>query len=97
MTITITPEIEDVLTAEARKYGTTPELLAVETLRERYAERPRVMSNGHAAGESLTLDLVLADLIAEAEALEPQIPRPGLTGPFGEILAEKYRKQGLEV
>lgn len=97
MTITITPEIEDILTVEARKYGTTPELLALETLRERYAERLRTMSGVHADPDSLTLDVALADLIAEAEALEPQIPRPGLTGPFGEILAEKYRKQGLDV
>lgn len=97
MTITVTPEIEGVLAEEAQKYGTTPELLALETLRERYAERLRVLSNGHSVGENLTLDVALEDLIAEAEALEPQTPRPGLTGPFGEILAEKYRKQGLDV
>ncbi len=37
MTITITPEIENELTAEAQRQGMTPETLALDALQERFA------------------------------------------------------------
>lgn len=37
MTITLPPEIEAPLSEQARQYGTTPESLAVETLRKAFA------------------------------------------------------------
>ena len=37
MTITLTPEIEQALTEQAHKQGTTPENLALAALREKYA------------------------------------------------------------
>jgi hypothetical protein len=40
MEITLPPDIERVLTAEASKRGTTPELLALDTLRERFLAEP---------------------------------------------------------
>ena len=36
MLISLTPEIEHAVTEEARKLGTTPEALALESLRERF-------------------------------------------------------------
>jgi hypothetical protein len=39
MIIQLTPDIEQVLTEEARKLGTTPEQLALESLRERFGSR----------------------------------------------------------
>jgi len=39
MKITLTPEIESELTQQARQKGTTPEKLALETLRERFASK----------------------------------------------------------
>ena len=37
MTIHLTQELEDLLAKEARKRGTTPELLALDTLRQQFA------------------------------------------------------------
>jgi hypothetical protein len=36
MVITLTPELERSLTEQARKRGTTPEILALDSLRERF-------------------------------------------------------------
>jgi hypothetical protein len=40
MEIVVPPEIEQVLVEEARKRGTTPELLALDSLRERFIPLP---------------------------------------------------------
>jgi hypothetical protein len=40
MIITLPPEIERVLVEQARKQGTTPELLALDSLRERFMPSP---------------------------------------------------------
>jgi hypothetical protein len=57
MTITLTPELERALTARANQQGTTPELLALDVLRERFLpaapEEPRVAEG------------TLADFLAE--------------------------------
>ena len=90
MTITLTPEIEKKLNREANRYGTTPELLALETLQNRFAEPVPFL-------EGVPLDVALADLLAEAETLEPQPPPSGTRSPFEEILVAKYRVQGINV
>ena len=36
-TITLTPDLEEVVAEQARKQATTPETLVLETLRERFA------------------------------------------------------------
>lgn len=90
MTITLTLEIERRLSHEADRYGTTPELLALETLQARFADRV-------SSFEGIPLDVALADLIAEAETLEPQPPPSGTRSPFEEMLAAKYRAQGIDV
>jgi len=40
MIITLPPDIEQVLVEYARKQGTTPELLALDSLRERFMPSP---------------------------------------------------------
>lgn len=90
LAITLTPEIERKLSREADRYGTTPELLALETLQKRFAEP-------FSSLEGMSLDVALRDLIAEAEVLEPQSPPPGTRTPFDEILVAKYRAQGIDV
>lgn len=48
MTIHFTPEIENALAQEARRQGTTAELLALECLRERFAPavaEPRTLAD----------------------------------------------------
>ena len=100
MTITLTPEIERKLSREANRYGTTPELLALETLQKRFAEPASSLEGMSLEGmslEGMPLDVALRDLIAEAEVLEPQSPPPGTRTSFDEILAAKYRAQGIDV
>lgn len=41
MIVTLTPDIEEALAAEARKLGLTPEQLALDSLRERFLSRER--------------------------------------------------------
>lgn len=43
-----TPEIERALTAEAQRQGTTPELLALDTLRERFVPEKSPAAGGEA-------------------------------------------------
>jgi hypothetical protein len=40
MNITLPPEIEEALVAQARKRGTTPELLVLDSLRQRFLSPP---------------------------------------------------------
>ena len=40
MVITLTPDLEKALAERARKLGTTPETLALDSLRERFAPTP---------------------------------------------------------
>lgn len=40
ITITLPPEVETLLAEEARRQGTTPEMLAVDCLRSRLSRRP---------------------------------------------------------
>jgi hypothetical protein len=50
-TITLPPEIEEPLAEEARKRGTTPELLAVDCLRKLFTSSPTI--GEPAEGETL--------------------------------------------
>ena len=52
MIITLTPDIEQALAAEARKLGRTPEQLALDSLRERFLSPESALSLG---GEQATL------------------------------------------
>jgi hypothetical protein len=51
--VVIPPEIEVVLAEEAKRQGTTPELLAVESLRRLYAPASAPAANGETLREFL--------------------------------------------
>ncbi len=87
MTINLPPEIEGPLSEEARRRGTTPELLAVDSLRERFVPPTSPLPNG---GE--TLYDFLKDHIGTISGTTERLSEN--TGKrFAEILVEK-RKQG---
>ena len=50
MDIALTPEIENALTTEAERQGTTPELLALNVLRERFVSPHENGANERTAG-----------------------------------------------
>ena len=56
MVISLTPDIEAALTDEARERGTTPESLALDSLRERFISTPP--SESPAAGEETLADFL---------------------------------------
>ena len=94
MTITLTPDIENALAEEARKQGTTPELLALDCLRERFAPSP---VTGPSAAEQGTLADFLADhlgVLASGELVSGGARLSEDTGKkFAAGLAQK-RQQG---
>src|SRR5688500_19585338 len=93
MVIELTPDLEQALTAEAGRQGTSPELLALDTLREKYvkAEPPE-----DAGAEGTPYDLLKdyigvvdsRDLIPGGAQMSTDTGRK-----FTEILLEK-RRQG---
>jgi len=60
MIITLPPEIERVLVEQARKRGTTPELLALDSLRERFMPSP--FPKGMTEGEGTLADFLGAHI-----------------------------------
>lgn len=91
LTLELAPELQEALSEEARKQETTPEALATKTLQSLFV-KPKMYTE---AG----LRQSLALLIAEAEALEPQ-PQAYIAKydtEFGEVLRDKYRKQGFDL
>jgi hypothetical protein len=56
MDISVPPEIERVLVEEAHRLGTTPELLAVDSLRERFA--PSVSEERSREGQETLADFL---------------------------------------
>jgi hypothetical protein len=57
MILTLTPDLEEALREEARKLGTTPEQLALDSLRERFVP-------GQAAGPGAEEPATLADFLS---------------------------------
>ncbi len=87
----LAPGIQQALLEEARRQGTTPEMLAAQELRSRFV-KPK-------ADTEAVLRLSLARLLEKAKtlALQPLADTAKYTTEFGEILREKYRKQGHDV
>ncbi|HEX7424182.1 MAG TPA: hypothetical protein VF311_09910 [Terriglobales bacterium] len=100
MKITVPPEIERALTAQARKRGTTAELVALDSLRERFV-RLRVR-RGHDKGEHNGHQALADFLSGYAGALHSSecvsgggrmSEEPGKK--FAKALIEKRRNGGL--
>jgi hypothetical protein len=87
-TITLPPEVEGPLAEEARRRGTTPELLAIDYLRERFAPS----SPDVEAGTNATLYDFLSGYIGvidgTTEALSEETGRR-----FVEGLVEKHKRE----
>jgi hypothetical protein len=81
ITITLPPEVEEPLEQEAREKGTTPELLAVDCLRNRFSRQP----SSEAADESESLFDFLSGYVGTISGTsEPLSERSGQR--FAEIL-----------
>jgi hypothetical protein len=80
-TITLPPEVEGPLMEEARRKGTTPELLAIDCLRKLFTPSPK--STTPAEGE--TLFAFLADYAGTVS---------GTTEPLSETCGQRFA-QGL--
>ncbi len=106
MTLTLAPETEARLQAAAARKG-----LAVEEVIDTLLRYDLAETSGEAMTESETvqdtaeqarLRTALFNVAAKAQALTPIPSRPGSEQTeeermFGEIIAEKYRKQGFNL
>jgi hypothetical protein len=88
-TITLPAEIEGPLAEEARRRGTTPELLALDTLRLRFA--PPVASPPENPPESNLADFLAGYVGLVEGSTEPLSERCGER--FAEGLAEKQMRE----
>ena len=86
-TINLPPEIDGPLVDEARRRGTTPELLAIESLRRLFACAP---APGE-PGKSDTLLDYLGDYVASIEGSE-KLPARESGRIFAEAMADKHRR-----
>ena len=64
MTISLPPDIEDALAEEAQRLGTTPELLALHSLRKLFVSTPDTDSS---TSKAMSLYDFLADYIGTVE------------------------------
>lgn len=94
LTITLTPEIEHALTEEAHRLGTTPEQLALQSLRERFVapRRNKIPEQGEG-----TLPDFLAGYIGVLDSGE-HVPggarmSENVAKRFTEILTEKRQRR----
>lgn len=89
-TITLPPDLEGRLGDEARRRGTTPELLALDGLRQLFAPPPG--DNG-AGGNGTLFDFLAGHIGTVAGAAEPYSEDCGKR--FAEGLAEKQQRGRL--
>jgi hypothetical protein len=92
MTITLPPDLEQVLEKRAQQQGTTPEMLAIDSLTKTYMAQPESLSR---EGEETLADY-WADYIGTIDTREV-VPAGGSlstdTGrKFAELMVAKYRK-----
>ncbi|MEM7354221.1 MAG: hypothetical protein AAF657_25680 [Acidobacteriota bacterium] len=96
VTLTLTPDIEQALTAEASDQGTTPELLALESLRRRFVGRRR---EKRAEGAASSLADLIGDQVGVLSSTE-QVPggarmSENSGADFAAALIEKRRRKQL--
>src|SRR5690242_5888390 len=99
LVLELSPEIEAALTEKAQQQGTTPELLAVKTLRDHFAplNGTEQVSPGQqvpSAYEALKpfIGMLNSNKVNKADIPQSDDPQERA---FGEIMDEKYRKQGF--
>ena len=93
VTITLPPEIEEIATERAREQGTTPELLAIDGLREKFLSVPS------GAGSEGTMADFLGDFIGCFDSRDIVPGGANLseeTGrKFKDLMLKKYREGKL--
>lgn len=95
MDIVVPPEIERVLVEEARRLGTTPELLAVDSLRERFS--PAAIRSERLSEQQGTLADFLSDHIGVLHSSEFVVDGARMSEESGKKFAAgmvKKRQQG---
>lgn len=102
MTLTLAPETEARLLAAAAEKGLAPEEVIDALLRQETTEPVDMTEPVQDTPEQARLRAAFFELIAEAQALEPvpakERPEQALEERlFGEIITEKYRKQGFNL
>ncbi len=89
ITLDLPPEVEGMLTQEARRQGMTPEGLILEDLRRLY---PAVMDEDQKRRHD-----ILGEIIARAQAMTPYPAASEEDDPVGEAIVDKYRRQGFHL
>lgn len=95
MDIVVPPEVERVLVEEARRLGTTPELLAVDSLRERFS--PSAIRSEQLSEQQGTLADFLSDHIGVLHSSEFVVGGARMSEGSGKKFAAgivKKRQQG---
>ena len=93
VTITLPPDLEQVVTERAEQQGTTPELFVLEELRGRYLNAPSVTVTGQTEGETMADFFAgYAGTIDSREIVPEGLHLSKNTGrKFTEIMSQKYR------
>jgi hypothetical protein len=86
-TITLPPEVEGPLAEEARRLGTTPDLLAIDYLRERFVPTSRGVETGTDATLYDFLSGYVGTIDGTTEALSEETGRR-----FAEGLVDKHSR-----
>lgn len=105
MALTLTPEIETRVLAEATRRNQAPEAVIDAALKALSREAPTLDAPGRgtADGEEKRMRDLLAAVQAESRLLPPFPSEQTEAGSvpeeqaFGEIIAEKFRKQGFNL
>jgi hypothetical protein len=91
ITISLPPDIEGPLTEEAQRQGTTPELLALDSLRKRFGP---ASSSEELTGENATLFDFLAGHIGMVEG-STEAFSDNCSQRFTDVLVEKQQRGRL--
>lgn len=96
LTLNIPPEIEEALQVEASQRGTTPELLALDSLRERFPAHPEPESSIKEAGSMADFLAGYIGALHSSEHVPGGAQMSESSGQrLAEILLEKRRRNRL--
>lgn len=96
MNITLTPDLERTLTEQARKHGTTPEQIVLDSLRERFS--PELACGAQSeTGRKAALEELLRDHAGVLDSREHVVGGARMSADtgraFSNILVKKHRRK----